>query len=701
MHKLDALFKPKSIAIVGISENPNKLGTVVFNNLVSAGYTKPIFLINPKYTELFGHKVFKSVAEIKEEIDLLVIAIPSEYVVEVVEEAAQRGTKAAIIISAGFKDQGEKGAQKEAELKALTQKYGIRILGPNCLGSISTDSNVNASFAALTPSKGSIAFFSQSGAVNTALLDISASKNLGFKHFVSVGNKNDINENGLLKEWLEDDEVKVIGGYLEDFFDGAEFVKLARKSKKPIVVLHAGQSLAAQKAIESHTGSLASSHVVVKTALKQSGVILVESLEEMFSTLLLASRTKDILGKNIAIITNAGGPAILTSDILDKYGLNVTAFHKDTIDSLHKVLPTNAATHNPVDLIGDAQANRYKDSIEIVERDERVDALFVIMSPQQVTQIEETVKIITNACKTTQKPIIAILLGEKYINSGVERLNDAQVAVFNYIEEAVRAYKNLSDFFEYKSHAYSLPLMHAHLPKYKKEVSSLSGFEVKALPEVLAKELVYEAGITLPKEFVVHTIHEAKRKAELISYPVVLKVTTETLSHKTEEEAVILNIQNEQALEIAFRKLMRLSVKLNGAEELLLQQYLYSDVELIIGATRDGDSKVYEEEGRGFGHLILFGHGGIYTEIYKDIATTLVPAKKELLIRNLKSTDVYRILNGYRSDSKYNVDSVVDTLMRIQKLVLAYPEIKSIDINPAFPTKDACVCVDVKIFVQR
>lgn len=701
MSSLKPLFNPQSIAIVGVSQDSNKLGSVIYNNLLKSGYEKDIFLINPKYEELHGKRVYKSIPSVNKAIDIAIIAIPAEFVVQAVEEAARHLVKVAIIISAGFNDIGEEGSKREQALKKITEKYGIRILGPNCLGSISTESKVNASFAALSPKHGSIAFFSQSGAINTAILDMAETINLGFKHFVSLGNKNDINENDLIEEWISDESIKVIGGYLEDFVDGNYFVDIARKSKKPIVILHAGESEAAQRAIESHTGALASSSVVVKTAMKQSGVILVESLEEMFNTLLLASRSPLPKGERIAIITNAGGPAIMATDLLFKNDLDTAAFHKDTVQKLEKELPKEAAIHNPVDLLGDALADRYKEAIDIVSKDQRVDGIFTIMSPQQVTQIEETAKVIINAQKQTEKPILSIFLGDKFISSGSQRLHLANMPVFSFAEEAIKAYKNLLSYSQYKEHTYNLPNVHAKIPKYKKEVNSITTYEPKALPEILAKEIAKEAGLILPQEYVVHTVHEAKRKALKIGYPVVLKVTTETLAHKTEEKAIYLNLRDEHELERAYTKLMRLIQKVDGAEELLLQPYLYSDVELILGAVRDGDSKVYQDEGRGFGHLLLFGHGGIYTEIYNDIATTLIPAKKELMVKNVKHTDVYRILNGYRSNEKYNVDSVVDTLNNIQKLVLLYPEIQAIDINPAFPTQKECICVDVKIFVQK
>jgi acetyltransferase len=698
---LKSFFSPKSIAIVGISSNPHKLGTVIYQNLLNSEYKGEIFFVNPKYSQLYGKDVYSHIKEIEEEIDMVIITIPAKYVSNVVQEAGEKKVKSAIIISAGFKEIGDEGIKLETELKKISEKYGIRILGPNCLGLSVPSHNMNASFAAINPIPGNIAFFSQSGAINTALLDMSVSRNLGFKYFVSLGNKLDINENHILEAWVKDPDISVIGGYLEDFYDGNKFVDIARKSQKPIVLLNVGKNKTTQTAIKSHTGSLASDSVIVQTALIQAGVNIVESIEELFSTLLFFERSRIPSGEKICIVTNAGGPSIMLIDLLTNEGLDLAKIETNIKTKLKMTLPKNASIHNPIDILGDAPAERYRKVLEILKSSKNIDSIIILISPQYVTQIEETVKAISEISIQTDKCIIPILLGDKYMNDAIERLDDRKVVIFKQPTLAIKALKHGVNFEFYSKNTYSLPKINLQIGKFKTYMKDFSNFTPTPLPEMLAKEIAKEVGLFFPKEKLVHSIEDALSFVDQNGFPVVLKVTTETLAHKTEHKGVFTNINSKDSLKIAFNKLMNLCKQKGSMEELLIQGFLDSKIELMIGAHRDGNSDVYTEEGRGFGHILLFGHGGIYTEIYRDITTCLVPSSTEIILKAIKKTKVFEIIDGYRGQEKYDVNLIIDTLKKVQKLVKMYPEIESLDINPLILSNNKAYCVDLKIFVKR
>ncbi|BCX13747.1 MAG: acetyl-CoA synthetase [Candidatus Dojkabacteria bacterium] len=701
MSDLNKVFSPKNIAIIGISSSPHKLSTVIYNNLINSEFKGSIYFVNPKYKNLFGKKVYKSILDIPEKIDAVVIAIPTDYVKDVLIEAGEKKVSLAIIITAGFRESGQDGLKRELELKEIAQKYGIRILGPNCLGITSTHNKMNASFSAVNAISGKIAFFSQSGAINTALLDMAQSRNLGFKYFVSLGNKIDINENEILNAWINDPEVSVIGGYLEDFYDGNDFVKIASKANKPIVILNTGKGEASQKAIHSHTGSLATNNVITSTALTQAGVNLVDSIEELFATLLFFERSKIPKGSKTAILTNAGGPAVMLLDLLSNENIVTAKLESEIEKELQKILPSNASVHNPIDILGDADASRYAQALNILEKSKKVDIIFVLISPQYVTQIEETVKIISEISFKSKKCIVPILLGDKYMDDALERLDDRKIAGYKFASLAVKAIKHGINFNFYNKNSYKIPKLNLKIGKYKNILSKIATVQTEPLPEMLSKSIAREFGLTLPQEEIIHTFDEAIDFVNKLGFPVVLKVTTESLPHKTEYKAIYLDINSKEALKHSFNKLMSLCQKYGKSEELLIQEFVNSKIELMSGAIRDGDSNVYTNFGHGFGHLILFGHGGIYAEVFKDTSSFIVPATKEIIEKSIKSTDVYKILNGYRGGIKYDLNLILETLQKLQKIVQTYPEIESIDINPMMLTPDKCYCVDLKIFVKK
>lgn len=703
---LNNLFNPKSIAVVGVSSDHSKLSSVIFENILSAGFPGNVYPVNPNYNELFGIKCFKKVSKISDEIDLVVIVTKAQTVLDIVKDCAKAKVKNIIIISAGFKDGGAEGKILEDKVLEVAKKAGIRIVGPNCLGIVCPKFNLNASFAVQFPKEGNISFFSQSGAFNTALLDLAEETKLGFNHFVSIGNKSDLNEMDFFKDWLTDKSVKVIGAYVEDFVDGKDFLDLINKSeRKPIVLLHSGESDEGSKAAQSHTGSIAGSSVTINTALNQSHVIKVKSLEKLFWNLMAFERCVIPKGNKVAIVTNAGGPAIMLTDMLSEAGLKMAQISEATQTELRKVLPPNSSLHNPVDVLGDSRSERYKLALDVLEKDPNIDSILVVLTPQYITEIEDTAKVLVDKVKFSTKTIIPLFIGGKYVSTGLQRMYDFNIAAFQYAELAVDVLKNLTKYGIMINQHESNKKLHLSLPKHRNEVLNLlqNTSETVKASEELKKLLMQEAGILIPEEKLVKSYGEALDFAKLIGFPVVLKATTKDLVHKTDLKGIFLNIHNEEQLKRDFFDLRRnLQAKTGKIEpEILVQKQIESAVELFIGIQRDGDSDVYKSEGKGFGHLLIFGHGGIYTEVYKDFSQALLPTSKDNLIETVNSTKISKIIEGARTGKKLNLEALVKTLESIQKLILSYPEIESIDFNPVLLTQKECYCVDVKIFLKK
>ena len=701
MDEVNSFFSPQSVAVVGVSEDPGKLGAIIFNNLLDAGFKGNLYPVNPKYKELFWHKCYSKVAEIEDRVDLAVIVVPAPFVADVMEDCGQNGVKSVIIITAGFKEVGESGKLLEDNVMGIAKRYGMRVIGPNCLGIIAPEQGLNASFAASTPKPGNIAFLSQSGAYCTAILDMAIPTNLGFSHFVSFGNKSDIDEIDLLKMLLTDASVKVIGAYLEEVKFGQEFIKTINTSvdRKPIIVLKAGQTEEAKLAIVSHTGAIAGSSQTFRTAMEQSGIIEAKSMRDLYNLMMAFSWSKLPKGDRVGVITNAGGPGIVATDLIIGSGLKMAHISDETQERLKKALPSTANTHNPVDVIGDALADRYQVAVQAMAEDPNVDSIVIIITPQLITQIEETAKILINAIKVYEKPIIPILLGEKYMNPALYRFYDHKFAAYRDIKDGIDVLSALVNYQKFNRMHYS-EIMHDNKKGQHRDVVQQYVGSDKALPDFVVALLAQEVGLELPKQKLCKSLDEAVSFAKDI-YPVVIKASNAAIAHKTDFKALYLNLGSEQELRTAYTVLeqtIREKVQTNVVE-ILVQEQIKFEEQMFIGANRDGGENVYEFGNTGFGHLLVFGQGGIYTEIYKDMAYGLVPATAEYIEAELNKTRVVNIINGARGKEPLAKAEYVKSILAVQKLVLLYPEIKSLDINPILLTKDRAISVDIKIFV--
>lgn len=703
---METILSPKSVAIVGVSDNPEKVGSVMMQNLLESGYNGKIYPVNPKYTELQGRKAYPSILEIEEEVDMVCIALPYQAVEEIVDQCIEKKVKSVLIVSAGFAETGEEGKELEERITNKLRGARIRLIGPNCLGFINNKAKIDLTFARENPGDGNIAFISQSGAFCTAILDMAAESGMGFSHVISVGNKADINENELLPYFLNNNSVKAVAIYLEEFSDGKEFVSIVQRSKKPVLLIAPGSSEKSKQAISSHTGSLASSYDAVLAAVKKANIILAENSEELYKLMELINTGFTPKGKNVAIISNAGGPGITAVDRAEIEGLNIVDLGERTEQRLKKILPVEASTQNPVDVLGDSKSDRYSSAIATVLEDINVDSIVVLLTPQLMTDIEGTAQAIVELSKKTSKPIYGCFLGGKDIRPAYRILQENKIGWFNDVEEAMHLIAKLADF-EMKKDLNKVVNSNQYLrrTRNKREIQEFvnNNTETEVLPDELAIAIFEEFSIEMPKQLVASSLEEARDFAAT-TFPVAIKATSQDLAHKTDFKALYLDIRTITEFEEKYIELKESITKITGnpSPKILVQEMVEdSKIEMFIGANRDGDSHIYEKDGVGFGHLMAIGKGGVYTEIYKDIKHVLIPEIREKIDLILSETSVSKIIEGYRGKPKLSKEKFVDMVMKIQSLLITYPEIESMDINPVMLNEERAVAVDIKLYVKK
>lgn len=699
-----SILSPKSIAIVGVSQDSEKISSVMLKNLINGGYNGKIYPVNPKYEELQGRKVYPDILAIPEEVDMVCIAIPYQFVEDVVDQCVEKKVKSVVIISAGFGEVGPEGAELEERIATKLKRENIRLIGPNCLGFINNKAKINLTFARENPGDGKIAFISQSGAFCTAILDMACEKSLGFSHVVSIGNKADIHENELMEMFVADNDIKAIALYLEEFSDGKEFVTLSQKAKKPILLIAPGSSEKAQEAISSHTGSLASSFDTTIAAIKKGNMIYTENSDELFKLMKLIDLDIIPKGKGIGIVSNAGGPGIIAVDMIEKKDMEVAEIGEKTTQKLLKILPPEASIKNPIDILGDAKSDRYQKTIIELLNEISVDSILVILTPQLITEIEATANVITELMKQTSKPIFSCFLGGKDIKAGIRILEEANAPWFSNIQEAIILISKLAEFEENKELTKIVNSDdYFKKPNYKEEINkNIVPDKNIVIPDELGIKILEEFGIDTPKQKVVSSLEQGRDFASTI-FPVVIKATSEDLAHKTDFKALYLDIRTISEFEEKYQELKETVTKTTGnvAPKILIQEMIPGKLEFFIGANREGGVDIYEKDGKGFGHLLAIGQGGIYTEVYKDIRHILVPENREKIDAILSKTKVSEIIDGYRGKPPLPREKIIDLIMSIQRLLVSYPEIVTMDINPVMVTEDRAIVVDAKFYVAK
>ncbi|MBE2193702.1 MAG: acetate--CoA ligase family protein [Anaerolinea sp.] len=681
---LESFFQPKSVAVIGASANPDKLGYAVLKNALDSGYAGKIYPINPKAGNILGCPAFASVEDIPETPDLAVVVIPYPQVPSALESCGRKGIGSVVIISAGFREAGYEGMKRETEVIQIAKRYGIRVIGPNCLGVIDTFTPLNVTFAAGTPPKGPIAFMSQSGALGTAILDWSlAGSRIGFSKFVSLGNKADISEIDLMLAWADDPHTRVILAYSEGLPDGQAFMRTARQvsRKKPIIVVKSGVTQAGSRAVSSHTGSLAGSEQAYAAAFKQAGVLRAETMQDLFDYALGFAYQPLLKGDRVAIVTNAGGPGILCTDALERAGLSLTRFESATTTALQEFLPDAASAANPVDVLGDALADRYHFALEKVASDPNVDGIIVIVTPQAMTEIEATAKAIGETAKqigaARDIPILSCIMGEYRVSEAVDKLAaDYGVPNYPFPERAASAFAAMRDYRVLRDHPDPKPTRfevdNDHVRAVIRKVREDGRVSIG---DSESREILSAYKLRIPQAKLAATADEAVAFADQIGYPVVLKIASPDILHKTDVGGVKVNLTNANDVRDAFDLIVyRAGRYVPGAViwGCLVQEMLPKGMEILVGMNRDPQ----------FGPLVTFGLGGIYVEVLKDVTFRVAPFDQTQANEMLGEIRSHHLLDGVRGAPPADKAAIIETLLKISQLVTDFPEIVELDINP-------------------
>jgi len=701
---IDSIMNPRSIAVVGATNRAGSVGLAVFRNILSAGFEGVLYPVNPKAKSVQSVKAYPKLVDIPDEVDLAVIIVPAEIVCSVLEEAGQKQVKGAIVISAGFKEVGGHGVELENCLKEVVRKYGIRLVGPNCLGIINNSEKVrmNASFATKMPKAGNIAFISQSGALCTAVLDYAEGRDVGFSKFISFGNKADVNEIDLLHYLKDDPDTDVILMYLEDITHGRAFLETAREitwqAHKPMLAVKAGRSAEGARAAASHTGSLAGSDDAYDAIFYQSGIQRVEGVDELFNYAIAFAKQAVPKGNRIAIVTNAGGPGIMATDAAIRHNLKIAALSEETKQKLKQGLPPTASIQNPVDVIGDATSERYEAAIRHILMDENVDGAIVILAPQAMTDIMETAEIVPRVAKDIDKPVLCSFMGIVDVSKGIQYLEKHGIPNYAFPEAAVRSMASMAFY----GNLLSLDKREVRRVAADRDTASvvikkkLTGKDSYYMSEKEANEILQCYGFPVLKSVLLKDSSQVDEAAEEIVFPVAMKISSPDIVHKFDVGGVRLKIKTKEEARKVFEEIIenvkkfKPSAKIDGV---IMERMAKRGVEVILGAVRDPT----------FGPICMFGLGGTLVEAMKDVTFRLAPMweiSSEIMIRSIKA---YSILKGVRGAPPCDIDSIKDCLLRLSQMVSEHPEIAELDINPliVYPKGEGCVVADSRILLKN
>jgi acetyl coenzyme A synthetase (ADP forming)-like protein len=694
---LNALFNPRSIAVIGASHDPKKVGHTVLYNLLRYNFSGRLCPINPSGGEILGLKAYPVISAIRDTIDLAVIAVPARIVPGSLTECAAAGIRAAVILSAGFKEAGKEGTRLEEELRIISKERGIRVLGPNCLGLINTANSMNATFAADMLPKGSIAFFSQSGAMGIAIMDWAIGNEIGFSKFISLGNKVDLSEIDFIEHFMNDPDTNLILGYLEDVVDGKRFMEVAKKATKakPVILLKSGGTEAGARAASSHTGALAGSDVAFDAAFRQTGIMRAQGVQDLFDTALAFAEGKIPAGKGLLVITNAGGPGIIAADSAERLGIKLPHMTRESIAAMASNLPPNATVFNPVDVIGDARAERYATVLEQAAKDPNVDGILVILTPQAMTDTDKTADVIITTARVTDKPIIASFMGAARVRTAVKKLKNASIPNFSYPELAVKAFKRLSDQRTWQTSEQEQPTcLEVNKAAVQQKIDRLISTNVFQLGENDASSILANYGFIFPRKVLARTSREAAELFPRIGVPAVMKVASPDILHKTDIGGVKLHIGSPEEAEDAFREITSNARRLMPyafIQGVMIYEMITGGKEVILGATYD----------RTFGHMLMFGLGGVYVEVLKDVAFRIAPVSFRDAQAMMNEIKTAALLRGARGEKTVDLEAVVESILRLSCLVTDFPMVRELDINPLVALGKGVIALDARIILRR
>jgi acetyltransferase len=701
---LDVFFKPKTVAVIGATENPNTVGRTLFWNLMTSPFGGTVYPVNPKRASVLGVKAYPSISEIPEAVDLAVVVTPPVSIPGLIAECGANGVQGAIVISAGFKEIGPEGAAIERQLLVEAQKANIRIIGPNCLGVMSPLSGMNATFATAIARPGSVGFISQSGALCTAVLDWSLKEMVGFSAFVSVGSMVDVGWGDLIYYLGNDPKTRSIVIYMETIGNARSFLSAAREVAltKPIIIIKPGRTAAAAKAAASHTGSLTGSDEVLEAAFRRSGVLRVNNIADLFYMAEVLAKQPRPKGPRLTIVTNAGGPGVLATDALITGGGELSDLTPETMEAYNAVLPATWSHNNPVDIIGDASPERYAKALEIAAKDPNSDGMLVILTPQAMTDPTQIAEQLKPLAKLEGKPVIASWMGGVDVAAGEEILNRANIPTFPYPDTAARAFNYMWQYSDNLRGLYETPAMPedsvSWTPDRKLVESLISGARAEnrsILTEFESKQLLAAYGIPVAKTVIAKTQAEAVAAGDEIGYPIVLKLYSETITHKTDVGGVQLNLGDADAVARAYSAIEKSVGEKVGAQHfqgVTVQPMvkLKDAYELIIGSSLDPQ----------FGPVLLFGTGGQLVEVFKDRALGLPPLNSTLARRMMEQTKIHKALKGVRGRKPVDMAALETLMVRFSALVSEQRWIKEIDINPLLASPDGLIALDARIVVH-
>ncbi len=690
-------FKAKGVAILGASAHPNKLSYGILDNLLTNGFEGEVFPVNPTADQILGKKVYANVLDVPDPVELAVVALPSGLIPQTLEECGKRGIKAVVIISSGFKEIGQSGAELEKKCLDIARRYCMRIIGPNCVGTLDTFSRLDATFFKGMPEKGHIGFISQSGAILGGVVDLTIESKLGFSIFASLGNEMDVNETDML-EYLEADEnTKVIAMYIEGIQNGPRFMKVATRvaRKKPILFLKAGRNEAGAKAVSSHTGSMAGSYTAYQTALKQAGVLEVDTIAQLFASAWALATQPLPAGNRVALATNAGGAAALAADSLYANEFTLASISDEGQEMLRTKLNQSAQVSNPVDMLGSVSPGDYLWSLENLRNEEGVDVMVPILVPQALVDTMGVAQAWIEVNKKTSKTLLACLMGQRSTSEATALLNQNSLPVYTYPDQIGFVLKVMKEYKEIlKRPAEDLPerIAGPELPLYEAFPTILDKREVG---EYETRQLLEHFGIRNVPGRLAFSEQNAVEAAHELGYPVVLKIVADSILHKSEAGGIAINIINEDKLRVAYKEMMS-QIKNNypdaGLRGVLVEKMAVKGQEVIVGMRRDAT----------FGPMLMFGMGGTWVELLKDISFRIAPLSRHEARGMISETIAGRLLAGYRGSAKADIDTVVEVILKLNEISLIYPEISELEINPliVYPEGKGALALDSRMILN-
>jgi acetyltransferase len=696
---LNRIFKPRHVAVVGASEKAGTIGNALIRNLVDGGFPGTLQPVNPKYKTIHGYECFGSVSSLDTGVDLAIIATPIHSVVDIVSECVEKKMGGAVIISAGGKEVGEQGREIEEKIQRIAYPGGLRIVGPNCMGIIRPGANLNASFASEMPAAGNLAFISQSGAICSAILDLAFKERIGFSHFVSIGSMLDVDFGDMIDYLGNDPSAKSILLYVESLTNFRKFMSAARSVSrvKPVIVLKSGISAAGAKAAVSHTGAMAGEDAVYDAAFKRAGIVRVDTIEELFDCAELMAKQPPPRGPRLAILTNGGGPGVMATDTLARYGQEPAPLDPETMEALDALLPPFWSRGNPIDILGDASAERFHRALEVCFNSKNLDGVLVILAPQALTEPLSVAKSLASAIKGRRYPVFTCWVGGKSIGKAVEILNQAGIPTYDTPERAVRAFLYMVEYARNLETLLEIPpKMTRHMvfdqEKARKLLSSAPAGEF--MLESDSKEMLMAYGLPVLRTEIAKSEAQASRIGREIGYPLVMKVHSPDITHKTDAGGVRLDLRCDADVCEAYNQIIssarryKPDARIEGVT--IQPYYLNPDFEILMGAKRDPN----------FGPVILFGMGGIYTEVLKDRALGLPPMNRLLARRLMQETKAYTLLKGYRNRPAADMERLEEMIVRLSQLLIDFPEIAELDMNPVLIKDGNPVAVDARILVS-